>query len=227
MTSELIKLFELAAFKELTESETTWLANRCVSKKCTKDEFIFYPEDLSHTIFFISDGRVKLGAYSKEGKEMITHIFFQNEMFGIMAISNQKNRANYAKAMDNDTQICTIDVFDIKELMQKNAMFTWGISKILGDRLVQFQERIESLMFKDTFTRVTDLLKEFAKKQGKLIGDEVLIKHNLTHQDFASLTATTRQTVTSILNDLKKQDLIYMERGKMLIRNMDKLNELD
>jgi len=227
MTNELTKLFELPAFKELTDSETTWLADRCVSKLYTKDEFIFYPEDPSQSIYFIAEGRVKLGAYNKDGKEMIKHIFFQNEMFGIMAISNQKNRANYSKAMDDETQICTIDVFDIKELMQKNAMFTWGISKVLGDRLVQFQDRIESLMFKDTYTRVTDLLKEFAKKQGKLIGDEVMIKHNLTHQDFASLTATTRQTVTSILNDLKKQDLIYMERGKMLIRNMDKLNAMD
>ncbi|MBL4703112.1 MAG: Crp/Fnr family transcriptional regulator, partial [Flavobacteriales bacterium] len=190
-----------------------------------KDEFIFYPEDPSTSVFFISEGRVKLGAYNSEGKEMIKHIFFHNEMFGVMSISNQKMRANYAKSMDDETVVCTIDVFDLKKLMQTNAAFSLGISKIMGDRLVQFQERIESLMFKDTYTRVTDLLKEFAKKQGKLIGDEIMIKHNLTHQDFASLTATTRQTVTSILNDLKKNDLIYMERGKMLIRNLDKLGQ--
>jgi len=143
-----------------------------------------------------------------------------------MAISNQKLRANYSKAMDDYNEVLEIDVYDMKKLMQKNASFSLGISKIMGDRLVQFQERIESLMFKDTSTRVIDLLKEFAKKQGQQVGDEIMIKHNLTHQDFASLTATTRQTVTSILNDLKKEDLIYMERGKMLIRNIDKLSYL-
>ena len=143
-----------------------------------------------------------------------------------MAISNQKLRANYSKAMDDYNEVLEIDVYDMKKLMQKNSSFSLGISKIMGDRLVQFQERIESLMFKDTSTRVVDLLKEFAKKQGQQVGDEIMIKHNLTHQDFASLTATTRQTVTSILNELKKDDLIYMERGKMLIRNIDKLGYL-
>jgi CRP-like cAMP-binding protein len=223
MTLELNKLFELPAFKELTESECEGLAEKTTIRKYKKDEFIFFPGDPSTSVNFIASGRVKLGAYNKEGKEMIKHIFFQNEMFGVMSISNQKLRANYAKVMDEETEIHSIDVFDMKDMMQKNAEFSLGISKIMGDRLVQFQDRIESLMFKDTHTRVTDLLKEFAKKQGKHIGDEIMIKHNLTHQDFASLTATTRQTVTSILNELKKDDLIYMERGKMLLRDIERL----
>jgi len=216
-------LFELDAFKLLTTEQAGWIQEKSTIKTIRKGEFIFHPGDPSTSIYFVIEGRIKLGAYSSEGKEMIKHIYFPRELFGIMAISTQKLRANYAKAMDDYNEICTVDVFDLKKLMQQNAEFSLGISKIMGDRLVQFQDRIESLMFKDTFTRVTDLLKEFAIKQGQLVGDEIMIKHNLTHQDFASLTATTRQTVTSILNDLKKADLIYMERGKMLIRDLDRL----
>ena len=220
------RIFELDAFKELNPEEIDWLQEKSKLKSFEKGEFIFSPGNPSASVLFVVEGRVKLGAFNKDGKEMIKHIFFQNELFGIMAISNQKLRANYSKAMDDYNEVLEIDVYDMKKLMQKNASFSLGISKIMGDRLVQFQERIESLMFKDTSTRVIDLLKEFAKKQGQQVGDEIMIKHNLTHQDFASLTATTRQTVTSILNDLKKEDLIYMERGKMLIRNIDKLSYL-
>jgi CRP/FNR family transcriptional regulator, cyclic AMP receptor protein len=226
MIQTLNRIFELDAFKELNPEEIDWLQEKSKLKSFEKGEFIFSPGNPSASVLFVVEGRVKLGAFNKDGKEMIKHIFFQNELFGIMAISNQKLRANYSKAMDDYNEVLEIDVYDMKKLMQKNASFSLGISKIMGDRLVQFQERIESLMFKDTSTRVIDLLKEFAKKQGQQVGDEIMIKHNLTHQDFASLTATTRQTVTSILNDLKKEDLIYMERGKMLIRNIDKLSYL-
>ncbi len=62
-----------------------------------------------------------------------------------------------------------------------------------------------------------------AEKYGKKIGVEVLVKHDLTHQDMANLTATSRQTVTTVLNDLKEKDLIYMERKRFLIRELDKL----
>ncbi|MBT4774706.1 MAG: Crp/Fnr family transcriptional regulator [Crocinitomicaceae bacterium] len=226
MIQTLNRIFELDAFKELNPEEIDWLQEKSKLKSFEKGEFIFSPGNPSASVLFVVEGRVKLGAFNNDGKEMIKHIFFQNELFGIMAISNQKLRANYSKAMDDYNEVLEIDVYDMKKLMQKNASFSLGISKIMGDRLVQFQERIESLMFKDTSTRVIDLLKEFAKKQGQQVGDEIMIKHNLTHQDFASLTATTRQTVTSILNDLKKEDLIYMERGKMLIRNIDKLSYL-
>ena len=226
MIQTLNRIFELDAFKELNPEEIDWLQEKSKLKSFEKGEFIFSPGNPSASVLFVVEGRVKLGAFNNDGKEMIKHIFFQNELFGIMAISNQKLRANYSKAMDDYNEVLEIDVYDMKKLMQKNASFSLGISKIMGDRLVQFQERIESLMFKDTSTRVIDLLKEFAKKQGQQVGDEIMIKHNLTHQDFASLTATTRQTVTSILSDLKKEDLIYMERGKMLIRNIDKLSYL-
>ena len=226
MIQTLNRIFELDAFKELNPEEIEWLQEKSKLKSFEKGEFIFSPGNPSASVLFVVEGRVKLGAFNNDGKEMIKHIFFKNELFGIMAISNQKLRANYSKAMDDYNEVLEIDVYDMKKLMQKNASFSLGISKIMGDRLVQFQERIESLMFKDTSTRVVDLLKEFAKKQGQQVGDEIMIKHNLTHQDFASLTATTRQTVTSILNDLKKEDLIYMERGKMLIRNIDKLSYL-
>ena len=51
----------------------------------------------------------------------------------------------------------------------------------------------------------------------------MLVKHDLTHQDIANLTATSRQTVTTVLNDLKEKDLIYMERKRFLIRELDNL----
>ena len=82
------------------------------------------------------------------------------------------------------------------------------------------ERKMESLIFKDARTRIVDLIKEMAEKYGQKIGDETLLKHKLTHQDMANLTATSRQTVTITLNELKDQDQIYMERGKLLIRNL-------
>jgi len=45
----------------------------------------------------------------------------------------------------------------------------------------------------------------------------------LTHQDIANITCTSRQTVTLVLNELRKDNLIYFNRGKILVRDMAKL----
>ena len=51
-----------------------------------------------------------------------------------------------------------------------------------------------------------------------------LITPSLTQQDIANLTGTSRQTVTSVLNDLKKSNLIYFNRNSILIRDLAKLS---
>ena len=45
----------------------------------------------------------------------------------------------------------------------------------------------------------------------------------MTHQEIANLTATSRQTVTTILNELRNKNIITFNRRRLLIRDMDLL----
>jgi len=68
-----------------------------------------------------------------------------------------------------------------------------------------------------------DFLKELAEENGEQVGTEIMVKHHLTHQDIANLTASSRQTVTTVLNELRSKNLIYFERKKFLIRSLEEL----
>ncbi|WP_394367643.1 helix-turn-helix domain-containing protein [Labilibaculum euxinus] len=46
---------------------------------------------------------------------------------------------------------------------------------------------------------------------------------NLTHQDIANLAVTTRQTLTSIFNELVQNGIINYNRRKILIRKQEEL----
>ena len=85
------------------------------------------------------------------------------------------------------------------------------------------ERRLESLIFKDARTRIVDFIVDMGNEKGKAIGKEILVKHNLTHMDIANLTATSRQTVTTVLNELKEKDYIHLERNKFLIRDINAL----
>lgn len=42
-------------------------------------------------------------------------------------------------------------------------------------------------------------------------------------QEVANMTATSRQTVTTTLNDLRAKKLLAFNRSRLLVRDMDKL----
>ena len=94
---------------------------------------------------------------------------------------------------------------------------------LFGSRLMRAENKLESLIFKDARTRIIDFIKDSVNLRGRRVGYEMLLKHSLTHQDIANITCTSRQTVTLVLNELKKSDLIYFNRGKILVRDMARL----
>jgi CRP-like cAMP-binding protein len=119
--------------------------------------------------------------------------------------------------------ICPLTIEELRELMFENKELSFKILKLIGLRLMKLERKLELLVFKDARTRIIEFLKDTAAWKGKKVGFETMIPTKLTHKDIASLTGTSRQTVTTILNELKEQNLINFDRKKILIRDIDKL----
>jgi CRP/FNR family cyclic AMP-dependent transcriptional regulator len=107
--------------------------------------------------------------------------------------------------------------------MFENRELSFKMLKLVGLRLMKLERKLELLVFKDARTRVIEFLKDAASWKGKKVGFETMIPTRLTHKDIAALTGTSRQTVTTILNELKEKNLIYFDRKKILIRDLEKL----
>lgn len=221
--SKLWHLEQINLFKDLSETEMEALDEKTVMKSAAKNDYVYFPQEPSKILFFLKKGRIKIGTYSSDGKEIIKKILYPGEVFGEMGIVGEETRKDFAMALDDDTRMCTLNIEEFKEMMDANPRLSMEVTKQIGERLRSVERRLESLIFKDARERIIDFMIEMAKNYGKKIGFEVLVKHDLTHQDIANLTATSRQTVTTVLNDLKDKDLIYMERKRFLIRDLEQL----
>ena len=210
-------------FKTLNAFEKVKMSTKVKHNKMKKNEYIYFPEDPSSSIFFLKKGRVKIGTYSDTGKEIIKAILNPGEVFGELSLVGEEKRNDFAIALDNDLVVCSLGMKDMEEMIEKNPLIGLKVTKLIGFRLQKIERRLESLIFKDARTRIVDFIRELGHEKGKAIGHEILVKHNLTHLDMANLTATSRQTVTTVLNELKEQNLIHLERNKFLIRDIDNL----
>ncbi|GAB4251923.1 MAG: Crp/Fnr family transcriptional regulator [Saprospiraceae bacterium] len=189
----------------------------------SKFSYIYLPDEASKNVFFLAKGTVKIGTHSTDGKEVIKSLIHPTAMFGELGVIGESKRQDFAQALREEVHIYAIKVEDLKRLMRTNFQLCDKIMALLGNRLMNAESKLESLIFKDARTRIIEFIKDSVSKSGRRIGYEMLLKHSLTHQDIANITCTSRQTVTLVLNELRKSDLIYFNRGKILIRDMAKL----
>lgn len=210
-------------FDVLCPRKTPGMEDQHTPTKYDKDDYIYFPQDSSSWIYMISNGRVKIGTYTDDKKEIVKAILTKGEIFGELALAGEEVRKDFAQAMDNDTRICRMSIDNLKDLMKDNQELSFKILRIVGWRLRKMERKIESLVFKDARSRIVEFLHDMAIEKGQKVGFEMMIKNHLTHRDIASLTGTSRQTVTTVMNELREQNLINFDRRRILIRDMEKL----
>lgn len=188
-----------------------------------KDEYIYHKGDDADKIHLVLSGFVKVASLSSDGREVVKGIWGEKDLFGEQAIVCEGKRLDYAQAAINGTEVCTIPLKTLQDQMQKNKLLTQQVLEFIGNRFRKTELKVESLVFNTARKRILEFLKERADRYGSKVGYETLIKNHFTHQDVASLTGTSRQTVTTVLNELRDKNLINFDRKQVLIRDMERL----
>ncbi len=191
-------------------------------KSFKKGDYVYMPDEYADRIFFLLAGKIKIGMYSGDGKEITKSILSTGDIFGELALVGQNIRRDFAIAVE-DTKACVITIDEMKALMRHHTQLNIFMIQLIGNRLVKMEKRLESLVFKDSRTRIVEFLHELAKDRGQRVGYETLVRGFLTHQEIANLTATSRQTVTTVLNELRRGNIITFDRRRLLIRDLEKL----
>jgi CRP/FNR family transcriptional regulator len=209
-------------FDQLSTTEIEELGIISNMKNAEKNEIIYFSDSEVKRLFLLKVGTVKLCRKDETGKEIITEMLTEGDIFGHLYTSG--NRYEYAKALSDKVKLCYFEVSSFMELLKKHPDLSIRFAQAINEKLISFQQKYEDLIFKDVDTRVLDFFKRYASHHGKTIGNRVEMDMLLTHQDIADYTASSRQSVTTIINKLiEKGQLIYEGRRKVIIPDINNL----
>ncbi|MBK9733752.1 MAG: Crp/Fnr family transcriptional regulator [Saprospiraceae bacterium] len=190
-----------------------------------KGDYIYLPSDNSDKIFFILSGKIKIGSYRNLDKEIVKAFLQKGDVFGELSIIGENKRKDFAQAME-ESEICIIPLAEVKKLSKDHPRLSIMIMKMMGSRVLEMEQRLESLVFKDSKTRILEFIISSVEKNGQRVGFEWVLRNFLTHQDIASLTATSRQTATMALIELNTANIIHFDTKIFPIRDIEKIREM-
>jgi CRP-like cAMP-binding protein len=209
-------------FDGLTSDRKIALQSIFKENQYSKNDYLFRNGESIDEVFFIKNGRVKIIKHSDSEKESIKRILNDGDYYGEYAAIDPSMFANHndsAKVMDKNTVVLSIPIKDFKNICDANQEVYQKVIKNMLTNYRRLDNRLESVMLKKSKHRIIDFIKEMAEDIGKPVGYEMLIKHNLTHQEIANLTGISRQKVTTILNEFKQAGLIHLERNSILVHD--------
>ncbi len=163
-------------------------------------------EEYKNNIFFLKRGSVKIVNTTDKS---VKYIVKRGNIFGELALYDKEAAKEEIAYALEDCVICHIESEQMEELMQKHKSLKNGILKIYGLRIKKLERRLSDLLYKDSSTRIKEFILEYVREFGKEDDTGLLIANNLlSHKEIANLTNTSRQTVSNVLSNLRKNGII-------------------
>ncbi len=196
-----------------------------IERKYRKGHYIYMAEDAADRLYYIRDGRVKIGILDEENDEFTKYIRETGDIFGDLSLLGFDRQEEFALALI-ESRISVIPKKEVQRLIEENEEFAKFWTGYTGHRLRDMEKRFEDNYYKNAQKRLVGFLLEKRQKHGKKIGSEWVINHFMTHGEIGNLTSTSRQTVTMVFNQLKDESILTFNRKRVIVHDMDRFEKL-
>ena len=218
-------LRKIPLFADLPADELNRLADQVEMRELRRREVVYLPGDPGGSVYVLNGGRVKVSKVTRDGKALTLAYIAAAELFGETCLVAGGPREEMAEAMENSI-ITEIAREDFEGLLARHADLGLKTTKLLAERRLNLENKLETLVFRDVTSKLAELLLNLAEEYGVEDSRGTLVSLKITHQELANLIGSTRETVSLTLSQFKKKNLICTEGRKVIISDAESLRAL-
>ncbi|NPB05634.1 MAG: Crp/Fnr family transcriptional regulator [Aquificae bacterium] len=220
-------LRQLDLFKNFSDKELEEIAKYFHEKHYNKGDYLFFEEEAEPGIYILVDGLIKLMKETPDGKTIIVRLVFPKELFGWVEFGGKKPRYTYTAQAVLPSTVLYMSNQDFVNLSMKYPQLALMITCDLSEKLLETYEILKSIASGKVEERIAKLLIELGDKIGEETPEGYLvIEAPITRQDIAEMTGTTVETAIRIMSKWKKEGIIDAQRGRIVLKDLDYLEEL-
>ena len=218
-------MFDYANFlSQLNSDQQNQLSSLAIAREFVDDELIGSLGNKSSDVYVLVKGRLKIFELTPEGKEVILWFCRDGELIGfaeaLSSFSFSSHQVN-AQACGHG-ELMVIKQLDFVNFMSDNPTIVIPIVQSLGFRLREVSEVLMDITTSGVTSRVVKLLFRLSGLYGKSRDGGVCIDFPITHQEMADMIGTSRQSVTTVLGEIKRQGMIRIQH-RMIITDDENL----
>lgn len=201
------------------------LSIRHTVKEYKKDSYLFRESEEIKGIYLIRSGKVQIGKVTSDGRELTLRICGRNQFVGEFTLFAVEAKYMLDAKVIEDVECVKIRINDLEEALTNNSKLAVSFMKWMGINHQKTQTKFRDLLLHGKKGALYSTLIRMTNSYGVQRKNGILINLALTNQELANFCGMTREVVNRMLSDLKKQEIITMEDGKIVIHDLQYLKD--
>lgn len=174
----------------------------------------------------VKEGYIRIGYIGEDGREVVKEIIHKGELFGQVTLERNSLNGEFAQAYKQDVSLCAFNIEDFQKLLQKKPVLALQFSKRVGAKLKRTENRLINLLNKDVKSRLMNFLLQLLQQHTAFASvTPTCIPNYFTHEDIAHLIGSSRQTVTTLINEMAESGLLSYNRQTICFPDVNKFKK--
>jgi CRP-like cAMP-binding protein len=209
-------------FSGLDDEVASALEASMSSSSLRRGEILFSEGDDGNQLYVVTEGKIKLGRTSPDGRENLLAILGPGQMFGELSFFDPGPRSATATAV-TDVELKSLGHEALSPVLNAHPDVAHALLNQLAGRLRRTNEVVGDLVFSDVPGRVAKALLDLASRFGRRADDGIHVNHDLTQEELAQLVGASRETVNKALADFASRGWLRLEPRSVVILDLERL----
>jgi CRP/FNR family transcriptional regulator, nitrogen oxide reductase regulator len=204
----------------LSREEILKLATSARPKAFARDESLFMQGQPARCLVLVRTGSVKITQISSGGNEVILWMYGRGNVLGVLSDPAGASHPSSARAMEATTALIW-DCATLQAMMEQCPRIRQNLSQVLMTRLHELEERFREVATEKVPRRLALALMRLSKHVGKKVHEGIEV--SLSREELAQMTGTTLFTISRILSQWAKENVVESRRESVLLRDPRRL----
>lgn len=210
----------MQAFTEISTELQSILNTVHHIRKINKGTFLFQEGMKANELYLISSGKIQLSKMIPDGRELTLRMASEGDLIGELSLfSSAQNHMQNAKVME-DGEVAVIFKDELEKRLGDDPKIALEFMKWLSKEHRKTQTKFRDLVLHGKKGALYSTLIRLSNSYGVPSDNGILIDTPLTNQELANFCGTSREVVNRLLSELRKSDIISIDKGIITIHDL-------
>jgi CRP/FNR family cyclic AMP-dependent transcriptional regulator len=168
-------------------------------------------------VYILCSGRAKLSLRANDGKTVILKVAGDRHVLGLSAVVSGRTSPVTATTIEV-CQIKFVGQREFLEMLAHNPHAMMTCAQILASEIgTAFDDVHDLLLARSSTEKLARLLLSWVADEPS--NRDLRVARDFTHEEMAQMIGSSRETVTRLLSDLRRKELIRLEGSTLIIPN--------